>query len=457
MSDWCECAAMTDVPVPPQRPAPGPDAPLVRVGAALTWCGEPVRLIGYGNYGIIAESAFDHEVFFDRLVADGVGMVRIWGQYQWANDLMPFAGSRGSWDLTAPNPAFDARLRAVMEAAAARGIVVMLTLFDSVGIEGSATDGNRWINSPYRAENNAQAYLRNPSGFNSTDGPVWTEVNQPYLERTIDAVCDLPNVIYEIMNEPEGSGGDPGRGTPAFVDHAIAEVHRLLDRDVCTGSRIIASNDDTLRTLSNPLVDVIAVHVAPDAIGRYRRLGKPVVISNDGDVSQVGDSHGFGTLGAMARQDRIAAYASGTFGDGAPGELHLEILDKDMHGASWRSQDYQPRASSASAAILSLLTPHVVTPPRVCGVTVSPDAGEALPSDGGVLAPDASPPIVGADAGSPSQGPPLRPPSSDTELPQADAACGCASTGGAPSAGWVAGLVALLWFSRRLRLWRSRV
>lgn len=425
-SDWCECApTLGPDPDPPPVVRPPTGDGLERVGEALTWCGAPTRLVGYGNYGIVAESAFDYEVFFDGLRRRGVNFVRVWGQYQWANDLMPFDGTRGDWDLTAANAAFYARLPALVDAAAARGVVVMVTLFDSVGLEGASDSGNRWINSPYRRANNRQSYLRDPTEFNlvspNDTPPVWRDVNQPYIERMIDTLCDRPNVIYEVMNEPEGSGGDAGRGTPAFVEAALGEIHRLLARDRCTGSRVIATNDNTLRTLGDPRVDVVAVHVAPDEARRFENLGKPIIISNDGDDSQVSNANGFGTLGEADRASRIAAYTASTFAARNVGMMHLEILDKDMHGPSWTGQDYAPRADRVTGSILDVLNTVGATPLEPCAVPPpaipAPDAGSMPPrlaADAGVIAsaPDAM-----------TAGPPAF-----AEAEQAEGTCGCATT-----------------------------
>ena len=395
--------------------------PLEREGATLTLCGEPVRLVGYGHYGQLTERDFDYEAYLDLLVdPHGLNLVRIWGHYQWTRDLMPWAGTRGDRDLLAFDEAYWTRLRALAGAAAARGVVVMFTLFDSVMLEGSRNDGNRWINSPYRRANNRQDYLRDPRDFNALAGdpPVWVEVNQPYIERAVDTLCDLPNILYEVMNEPDGSGAEPGLGTPAFVDAVITELHRLLQRDRCTGSRLIATNDNPLRTAADPRVDLVAVHVDPDRANDYANLGKPVMVSNDGDRSQVSNAHGFGDLDQPARATRITDYARNAFGDGSPtGHIHLEILDKDFHGASWLSQDYQPRVANRTDALLRALTPFATTPPRTCAPPPpEPDAGipDASPDDATV--PDAAEPAP------------------DTAVPASDAAVPAPDAGPTPDA-----------------------
>ncbi len=421
--------------------------PLARDGARLTWCGAPIRLVGYGHYGILSERAFDHAAFIEQLAGDhGVNLVRVWGHYQWTNDLMPWAGTRGDRDLLAWDEAYWTRARALVSHAADNGVVVMFTLFDSVQLEGSRDDGNRWINSPYRRANNRQDYLRDPRRFNELDGtpPVWPEVNQPYIERVVDTLCDLPNVVYEVMNEPEGSGAEPGLGTPAFVEAVIAELHRLLQRPRCTGSRLIATNDNPLRTAGDPRVDLVAVHVDPARVNDYRDVGKPVMVSNDGDVSQVSNAHGFGDLSQAARAARLDEYGRSAFGDGSPlGHIHFEVLDKDLHGASWLSQDYQPRVENQTPELLAALAPFVATPADPCeplmppspdaGPDAAPDAGDAALVDGALE--DARVGDAGASADGPLSAEPNEPPAPGAE-PDGEDSAGSSGCHSVPVAGW---------------------
>jgi hypothetical protein len=392
-SDWCECVApapdagqLADASVEDASQvadaasladasledagASTTEAPLARDGAVLTWCGAPIRLVGYGDYGLLAEAAFDYEAFFDRLVASRVNFVRVWGQYHFAADGMPFAGTRGAWDLERLDDAYFARMRAMVQAAARRGIIVQLTLFDSVALESRAT-GNRWINSPYRDENNLQGWLADPRDFDDVppdeDPPVWRQVNQPYVHRVVDTLCDQPNVIYEVMNEPDGSGAEDGLGMPPFIDLVVGELHTRLARPECTGSRVISTNDAELRTLDDPRVDLVALHVSPERAAGFGDRVKPMLISNDGDDSQVSSLYGFGTSTNTERAARIDDYARGAFSDGAAlGHTHVEILDKDLNGPTWLSQDYDPRAERATPELLGVLAGWSTTPPRAC-------------------------------------------------------------------------------------------
>jgi len=327
---------------------------LTRSGSTLQYNGQPVTLVAYGCYGILTESDFDLEAFFDVLQAHGINFVRVWGNYHWTNDLIPFEGTRNDADLTTLDPAYYGRLQSLVAAAAARDIVVMFTFWDSCCLEGSATDGNRWINCPYRAGNNDQPYCTSPNDFDDvppdTNPPIWTQSHAPYMAEVVDSIGGFPNVIYEIMNEPY-----PGFGDQAFHNHAIDYLYGLLNDPGVAGSRIIATNDDSLANSGNPKVDLVSFHAhSPDDGDNHNGLAKPVIISNDGDASQSST-----TMSNAKRVHRVAEYAQKALASGAAsGHNHLEILDKDMYGATWKGQDYDPQVGNVTQGILGVLAPY---------------------------------------------------------------------------------------------------
>ncbi|MCG3174849.1 MAG: hypothetical protein GMKNLPBB_03138 [Myxococcota bacterium] len=411
LSDWCECqhvgppdAGPADISPPdnappdsgsadtgPAEPPPQQPGALRRVGGVLQFCGAPVRLVGYGDYGLLAEEAFDFNPFLDQLRTKRLNLVRVWIPYQFAASLAPFAGAKGSWDLRRINEGLIQRLRSFVAAAAQRNIVVQVTVFDSVGLEGDDKSGNRWINSFYRPGNHISPWPRNKEEFNRFPGrddpPVWKEIHQPYIARAVSAICDQPNVIYEIMNEPDGSGAEPGIGVRGFVDAAAAEIRASFRQPQCTGSRVISANDHTMRAMDVDEVDVISMHLGPSMpvsrIPDFLALGKPVIISNDGDDTQTSTKYGFGALSNADRARRIAGFAAAAFDRKyETGHAHLEILDKDINGASWKSQNYEPRHANTTMEILDALGPFSITPPASCGAPPEvPDAG--LPDEDG--------------------------------------------------------------------------
>ncbi|NOZ01534.1 MAG: cellulase family glycosylhydrolase, partial [Deltaproteobacteria bacterium] len=327
---------------------------LTRSGAALMYNGQPVTLVAYGCYGILTESAFDYEAFFDALEARGINFVRVWGNYHWTNDLIPFKGTRNDADLTKLNPAYFERLKAMVAAAAARDIVVMFTFWDSCALEGPADSGNRWINCPYRTGNNDQSYCASPNDFDDVPPdvtpPIWTQSHAPYMAKVVQTIGAYGNVIYEIMNEPY-----PGFGGDAFINYAIDYLYGLLNDPGVPGSRIIATNDGPQDHVGNPKVDVVSFHLnSPDKADDFNGLARPVIISNDGDTSQSSTS-----MANPQRIQRIALFADKALASGAaPGHNHLEILDKDIYGATWKSQDYDPKAGNVTQGILDALAPY---------------------------------------------------------------------------------------------------
>src|SRR5262245_18059565 len=73
----------------------GPRIGLERQDNLLLWYGQPVRLLGYGGYGLMAEGVFNHNVFFENMAAYGANLVRIWVNYHWTNELTPFVKTQG--------------------------------------------------------------------------------------------------------------------------------------------------------------------------------------------------------------------------------------------------------------------------------------------------------------------------------------------------------------------------
>ena len=327
---------------------------LSRQGNQLLWDGAPVTLVAYGCYGILTESDFDYDAYFDVLQSYGINFVRIWGNYHWTNDLIPFQGTRNNADLEKLSDLYFSRLAGLTQSAFNHNIIVMFTFWDSCALEGPADSGNRWINCPYRNANNKQPYLDNPQQFDDvppdSTPPIWSQSHAPYMARVVETLGNHPNVIYEIMNEPYAGYGDQ-----AFHNQAIDYLHDLLGKPGLSGSKLIATNDGPLSNVNNPKVDVVAFHVSgPAKAADYNGLARPVIISNDGD-----DSQSSTTMSDADRITRIGNYAQKALNSGAaPGHNHLEILDKDIYGATWGSQDYDPKLQNLTLGILEKLSKY---------------------------------------------------------------------------------------------------
>jgi hypothetical protein len=110
-----------------------------------------------------------------------------------------------AFDLTRFNQEYFDRLRARVKAAGDRGIYVSIMLFEGWGLQFNPMP---WEGHPFNARNNINGIDGDPnrSGkgleLNMWEPPagVW-ELQKVYLRRIIDAVNDLDNVLYEVVNE----------------------------------------------------------------------------------------------------------------------------------------------------------------------------------------------------------------------------------------------------------------
>ena len=124
------------------------------------------------------------------------------------------------FDLTKLNPAYFCRLRDHILAAKAKNIYVSIMLFDSWGVgvyqSGCYPPGVWWLGHPYDIGNNINMVHGWPDSMHARNDGVAcnTSVNdvgtyqQAYIEKVIDTVKDLDNVLFEIDNEGLGYYGD---------------------------------------------------------------------------------------------------------------------------------------------------------------------------------------------------------------------------------------------------------
>jgi len=111
------------------------------------------------------------------------------------------------FDLTQFNQAFFDRLRQRVIQAGQAGVYVSIMLFDGYGLVNRrvATDGY-WFTGANNINGVTDGYSSGASGYNSQNlsysgiGEI-TPYQNAYVEKVIDTVNDLPNVLYEIANE----------------------------------------------------------------------------------------------------------------------------------------------------------------------------------------------------------------------------------------------------------------
>jgi hypothetical protein len=114
------------------------------------------------------------------------------------------------FDVAHFNQAFFDRMRARVQAARERGIYVSVMLFQGFSIEGKGNvAGNPWLGHPYNLNNNV-------NGLDGSGGPkvhslsdrFLTAHQERYVQKVIDTVNDLDNVLFEISNEDTGGPAD---------------------------------------------------------------------------------------------------------------------------------------------------------------------------------------------------------------------------------------------------------
>jgi len=184
--------------------------------------GRPTLLVGSTeHYGAVLNPDFDHRRYLDTLAASGLNLIRFFtGAYlekqgdfgirfntlapASGRALVPWARSETAgyrlggnrFDLDRWDPAYLARLKAVVTEAAKREIVAEVTLF-------SAYYGGGWELSPLHPDNNVNGTPRLPKERVQTldnDGLVARQ--EALVRKLVAELAPFDNIFYEIQNEP---------------------------------------------------------------------------------------------------------------------------------------------------------------------------------------------------------------------------------------------------------------
>lgn len=172
-------------------------------GNVLKINGQPSRLVGYGDLGMLADSGFDYATFFRSLQNYQINMVRVWVNYHWTNSLTPYQGSRSAkYNIELPNETFYTRLANFVSEADRRGIVVQVCVFDANALETGRDDprNKRWVNFPLNKDKNRNGYLTTRSKYfavenqcpnNDKDKCVWSRVHAVVIDKVTENLATL--------------------------------------------------------------------------------------------------------------------------------------------------------------------------------------------------------------------------------------------------------------------------
>lgn len=267
----------------------------------FVYAGKPAVLITSGeHYGAVLNLDFDFVRYLDELRRHGFNLTRTFtgvyvedeSSFDIRNNTLapaegrlicPWARSSESgyvrggpkFDLSRWDEAYFARLKEFCHVAAERGIIVELVLFCTFYGESS------WRLSPLHPENNVNSTPSVPHNEVLTlKHPQLVSIQETMTRKIVGELRDVPNLYYEICNEPYFGGVT--LEWQARIAEIIAETEagfpteHLIAQNIANGSAEI--------TDPNPLISVFNFHYAspPDAVKINWLLNRPIAFDETG-------------------------------------------------------------------------------------------------------------------------------------------------------------------------------
>lgn len=194
------------------------------------------------NGGSDPPPVFDYPAYLDFLEDNNHNFFRLWSweQTRWTLETtdddywfypLPYVRTgpgtaldgKLRFDLSQLNQAYFDRLRERVMAADERGIYVAIVLFDGWSVaneKGGYAENNPWLGHPYHSANNVNGINGDANGDDSgvevheLGNAAVTAFQEAYVQKVIDTVNDLDNVLFEISNESHS-------GSQAWQYHMI--------------------------------------------------------------------------------------------------------------------------------------------------------------------------------------------------------------------------------------------
>ena len=188
---------------------------------------------------------FDYERYLGFLESHGLNLIRLWAweQADWVPSrpyhfrFAPVLYARTGpalaldhgpqFDVTQFDEEYFRRLRTRVASAGARNIYVIVMLFQGWSVETKSRSWeDPWRGHPYHRENNVNGIDGDPGRvgdgrFVHTLGDTRiVRLQEQYVEKVVDTLNDLNNVLFEICNECDGSSLE-------WQSHMVRLIHRL--------------------------------------------------------------------------------------------------------------------------------------------------------------------------------------------------------------------------------------
>lgn len=303
-------------------------SPFVPRGENLSW---------YGPGG-----TYDYDRWLDQLAARGANWVRVW-MPSWAMGIewsdTPLGDYRNRMDRAW-------QLDHVLAAAQERGIVVQLVLLNHGAF--STTTNSEWAQNPYNAANGGP--LAEPAEF-FTD-PTARALFEQRLRYVVARWGAHPNLVWELWNEVDATGGDPAAVTAwhAEIAAAIDELDPADHLVTTSTSNFLDFAAPTPRwdaLWRLPAIDLVQVHMygigdslplnlvpaAATTTTRAATYGKPVHLSEVGiDLRGPAETRAADPTGKGVHEGAWIGFFSGGAGAGMPWWWDGVIEPDDLYG-----------------------------------------------------------------------------------------------------------------------------
>ena len=159
--------------------------------------------------------AFDWPAFLALQERSGGNLFRMWatdGEDDFSmlgpTNPLPYArAADGRYDLTRFDQAFFDQIRGRAIEAGRRGMYVSQMFFNTWSLMYGEDKWNPFNGSPWKAGNNVNGINGDPRGTGSgadvqtLKDPAITAIQEAYVRRVVDALGDLPHILFEISNE----------------------------------------------------------------------------------------------------------------------------------------------------------------------------------------------------------------------------------------------------------------